>query len=224
MKTIFDWYAETHPHALLKAVDVRSPARRRLARMAAAGVYRLVAPFHGWTVILADMTDDGRYWSGDDWAPVIKWANATFGRGWSNVTDRGGYLVHTVDDLRYSLFSLGSETFTVSDHFATADSPPELLAKMCPVLRDVFPPPARLSGHGHHTTVKQFAPWRTDTVLTLARQMWQDREFSAMPILADALQDAGCDRADVLSHCRDAGQPHCRGCWVLDVILGLKGN
>jgi hypothetical protein len=65
-----------------------------------------------------------------------------------------------------------------------------------------------------------FSPdWRTNTVLTLARQMYELREFSAMPILADALQDAGCDSADVLDHCRGDG-PHVRGCWVVDLVLG----
>jgi hypothetical protein len=47
------------------------------------------------------------------------------------------------------------------------------------------------------------------------------RDFSAMPILADALQDAGCDNDDVLNHCRGAG-PHVRGCWVVDGVLGLE--
>ena len=42
---------------------------------------------------------------------------------------------------------------------------------------------------------------------------------SRMPILADALQDAGCDNEDILSHCRSEG-PHVRGCWVVDLILG----
>jgi hypothetical protein len=63
------------------------------------------------------------------------------------------------------------------------------------------------------------ADWRTDTVVTLADQMWRSRDFSVMPILADALQDAGCTREDVLEHCRDAAAIHCRGCWVLDAIL-----
>jgi hypothetical protein len=40
-----------------------------------------------------------------------------------------------------------------------------------------------------------------------------------MPILADALQDAGCDHADVLTHCR-SGNPYVRGCWVVDLLLG----
>jgi hypothetical protein len=61
--------------------------------------------------------------------------------------------------------------------------------------------------------------WQTTTVITLARQMYEARDFSAMPILADALQDAGCENADVLDHCRGGG-PHTCGCWVLDLLLG----
>jgi hypothetical protein len=64
--------------------------------------------------------------------------------------------------------------------------------------------------------------WRTDTVLSLARTMYESREFSAMPILADALQDAGCDSTDILNHCRDTTQPHVRGCWVTDLVLGKQ--
>ena len=62
--------------------------------------------------------------------------------------------------------------------------------------------------------------WRTDTVVLLARTMYEAREFSAMPILADALQDAGCDHDDVLNHCRDIYRVHVRGCWVVDLVLG----
>jgi hypothetical protein len=65
-----------------------------------------------------------------------------------------------------------------------------------------------------------FSPqWRTDTAVSLARQIYEACDFSAMPILADALQDAGCDSEDVLSHCRDPKQGHVRGCWVLDLVL-----
>ena len=61
--------------------------------------------------------------------------------------------------------------------------------------------------------------WRTDTAIALAHTMYEAREFSGMPILADALQDAGCDNEDVLNHCRDTKQVHVRGCWVLDLVL-----
>jgi hypothetical protein len=61
--------------------------------------------------------------------------------------------------------------------------------------------------------------WRTDTVVSLARSMYESRDFSAMPILADALQDAGCENEVVLNHCRDTARTHVRGCWVVDLVL-----
>jgi hypothetical protein len=62
--------------------------------------------------------------------------------------------------------------------------------------------------------------WRTSTAVALATQMYDSRDFSIMPILGDALQDAGCENADVLAHCRDPKGTHVRGCWVVDLILG----
>ena len=62
--------------------------------------------------------------------------------------------------------------------------------------------------------------WRTDTAVALARGVYESQDFSAMPILADALQDAGCDSDAVLSHCRDPQGVHVRGCWVIDLVLG----
>jgi hypothetical protein len=44
---------------------------------------------------------------------------------------------------------------------------------------------------------------------------------SSTPILTDALQDAGCDGADILDHCRGPGA-HVRGCWVVDLVLGKE--
>lgn len=64
--------------------------------------------------------------------------------------------------------------------------------------------------------------WLTSTVVTLARQMYESRDFSAMPILADALQDAGCDNDDVRRHCQDIEAKHVRGCWVVDSVLGKQ--
>jgi hypothetical protein len=61
--------------------------------------------------------------------------------------------------------------------------------------------------------------WRTSTTVALANQMYDSRYFSIMPILGDALQDAGCESAESLDHCRGPG-PHVRGCWVVDLVLG----
>ncbi|VTR93302.1 Uncharacterized protein OS=Sorangium cellulosum (strain So ce56) GN=sce5710 PE=4 SV=1 [Gemmata massiliana] len=82
-----------------------------------------------------------------------------------------------------------------------------------PFIRDIF---------GDLLDSVAFAPeWRTSTAVALASQMYESREFGAMPILGDALQDAGCDSADVLNHCRGEG-PHVRGCWVVDRVLGKE--
>lgn len=81
---------------------------------------------------------------------------------------------------------------------------------LCRLLRCMFNP---------FRPVSVPASWLTSTVQALARQMYDSRDFSPMPILADALQDADCDNADMLSHCRLPGE-HFRGCWVVDLLLG----
>jgi hypothetical protein len=103
----------------------------------------------------------------------------------------------------------------------------------CHIIRDVIGNPFRRAIHNPaycaHTsaTLVAYQPglfasaWRTDTAVALATQMYESREFGAMPILADALQDAGCDNDDILNHCRGDG-PHVRGCWVVDLVLAKE--
>jgi hypothetical protein len=62
--------------------------------------------------------------------------------------------------------------------------------------------------------------WRSETVVQIARGVYDGRDFSGVPILADALQDAGCDAEPLLAHCRDPHGAHVRGCWVVDLVLG----
>jgi hypothetical protein len=88
----------------------------------------------------------------------------------------------------------------------------ELAAQPLPAfLRDTFGNPFR--------PVTLDPAWLTSTVLQLATGIYADRAFDRLPILADALQDAGCESADILAHCRGPG-PHVRGCWVVDRVLG----
>jgi hypothetical protein len=63
--------------------------------------------------------------------------------------------------------------------------------------------------------------WLSSTVTSLAQAIYADRAFDRMPILADALEDAGCTNQDILDHCRQPGE-HCRGCWVVDLLLGKE--
>lgn len=63
------------------------------------------------------------------------------------------------------------------------------------------------------------AAWRTGSVKRMAEGISAARRFDELPILADALEDAGCDDAALLEHLRGTG-PHDRGCWALDAVLG----
>jgi hypothetical protein len=63
--------------------------------------------------------------------------------------------------------------------------------------------------------------WKTGNVVALATAIYHDRAFDRMPILADALEEAGCQSESILSHCRSAGE-HVRGCWVVDRVLGKE--
>jgi hypothetical protein len=60
--------------------------------------------------------------------------------------------------------------------------------------------------------------WRTETVLNLAKGIEAERNYTRLPILADALEEAGCDVFEILDHCRRCDGHH-RGCWVMKLVL-----
>jgi hypothetical protein len=63
--------------------------------------------------------------------------------------------------------------------------------------------------------------WNGGTVPKLAQAIYDERRFADLPVLADALEEAGYTSADILDHCRRPGE-HVRGCWVVDLCLGNK--
>jgi hypothetical protein len=63
--------------------------------------------------------------------------------------------------------------------------------------------------------------WRTPEVLLLARSLYEERRFEDLPVLGDALEEAGCQDAAILEHCRSPG-PHVWGCWVLNLLLAKE--
>jgi hypothetical protein len=60
--------------------------------------------------------------------------------------------------------------------------------------------------------------WRTPAVMGVSQHIDDERDFAGMPVLGNALEEAGCNDAKVLAHCRGPG-PHVRGCWAIDLIL-----
>ena len=83
----------------------------------------------------------------------------------------------------------------------------------CQLLREILGNPF------HQVTLD--SSWLPSTVMHLANSIYQDRAFDRMPILADAMEDAGCDNAEILNHCRQPGV-HVRGCWLVDLLLGKE--
>jgi hypothetical protein len=87
---------------------------------------------------------------------------------------------------------------------------PDLYASLAALLRDIFGNPFR--------PVSVDQSWLTPAVVRLAQSIYEGHDFDRLPILADALEEAGCTDAEVLGHCRQPGT-HARGCWVIDGLL-----
>ena len=239
------WVYSVDPAVLLEAIPEYRPGNPRRFRLVGAAMLRAMPSFHSSAVLhqIADQSDSGaRPGAIRDWLEPHKWLAGQAGPDWDRLREFAipvgqRFLppsVALIVDGRDSLVGLiRALTSAIRTHLMPEDldydlepdvNPEATLAgrfgcDVCDIVRDVFQPPARATG-GRLLCSGCPNEWRTDTVLTLARRIWNEREFGTMPILADALQDAGCNNEDVLNHCRHPHGPHVRGCWALDAILG----
>jgi hypothetical protein len=92
----------------------------------------------------------------------------------------------------------------------------EVTAWMCRLIRDLFGNPFRPVFVDPLWTVRH-----DHAAGRLAADIYEGRTFEHLPILADALEDAGCSDPVVLDHCRQPAE-HVRGCWLLDRLLGKE--
>lgn len=84
------------------------------------------------------------------------------------------------------------------------------------LIRDIFGNPFRPI-----TLDASWITWDRGTVRKIAQAIYHERAFDRLPVLADALEEAGCNNLEILTHCRQQ-QDHIRGCWVVDLILGKE--
>jgi hypothetical protein len=98
-----------------------------------------------------------------------------------------------------------------------------MATKIPPIMRDVFGNPFRPV-----SLDPGWPQWNGGTVTKIAQAIYDERQLPSghldttrLAILADALEDAGCDQPDLLDHLRGPG-PHVRGCWVVDLLLGKE--
>jgi hypothetical protein len=119
----------------------------------------------------------------------------------------------------------GHVSFVRSIIAAAIESPPQFATLLFPLREDIKQVPLaqavdllqELLGNPFRS-VDWEKRWRTADTVGLARGIYEDRAFHRMPLLADALMDAGCADEQILAHCCSPG-PHVRGCWVVDLVL-----
>jgi hypothetical protein len=123
----------------------------------------------------------------------------------------------------YNILDLIQFLFTIPAAANTNVNSPEWFAAVadeqaaeCSLLRDIFGNPFRPV-----LIDPAILTWNSDTLRSLARAIYDECAFDRLPVLADALEEAGCTNADILNHCRQPGE-HVRGCWVLDLLLGKE--
>ena len=129
--------------------------------------------------------------------------------------DAADYCTRAVDCADSLLLGVKPEVVEQDDGLETESGIRRAIADL---LRDIFgnpfrpslpPPPAVLA-------------WNDSTVPRIAAGIYEERAFDRMPILADALLDAGCENEEILQHCRQQKGVHTRGCWVIDLHLGKE--
>ena len=210
-----DWLTAGDPLPLLWFLKGRA-SDRKLRLFACACCRRLwpLLPDPANRALVAAVEDrpDGTRDDPDLWAAIE--ASSRREREW---TGDWGYLA--VKYLGRTYYKVGpfDGAVAVAQHVVSrvrqsGDAAAERAAQ-AGLVRDVF---------GHPFGPVAFDPgWRTADVVGLARGIYDGRAFDQLPLLADALMDAGCDDEGIIAHCRAVG-PHVRGCWVVDRALGKE--
>lgn len=236
-----EWTTCTDPHAMLTFLQGCGDVSERKLRLCAVAccrrVWRLIRdPRYQRVVEVAERYADGLTTVQEQAEALAAGLQAgEDGRQGANGRSRQEYwlverayravsvlLEADVSDwVRYSLDDV-ARAEGIEQLLASGEKPPagdEFLQFFKQLLVPYTAPLRCIFGNPFHP-VTFYTSWRTDTVTTLATQMYETRSFETMPILGDALQDAGCDSEEVLAHCRDPQQVHARGCWVVDLVLG----
>jgi hypothetical protein len=134
-----------------------------------------------------------------------------------------GEMLRTTQDLaRAALATIGErpEIWTVMRTVVEAlsqsgtESSEAVAADLSNLLRELVGDPFRPA-----QSEAAWLAWNDGTVRRIAQAIYDRQGFREMPILADALEEAGCDDERILRHCREPGH-HTRGCWMIDLILG----
>jgi len=211
------------PSPMLKHVESIREASERKLRLFSVGCCRLlfrvvqVRSVSRRAVEMAEAYADGLA-SAAEMAEVCCYANSTAEHACRDVAESETGIVRADCTALNAAWAMAEYRTHPPDHNALS---PIFRAHVqaeqafqCGYLRDIFGNPFR--------PVAFDPTWLTSDVQLLARDIYSERAFDRMPILADALQEAGCTNEDILNHCRETSITHVRGCWVADLVLGWE--
>ncbi len=201
-----DWLAWSDPRVFLGFTDAPTdPTSRRKRRLLQAAFCRARDRLTTQADLLAAVDTLERHADGQAGRKEVREQLTHLESNWERLQRRGWKktLIFVRNGLRKAVF------------FDYANSQREKQTH-CHLIRDIF-------GNLFFNAVAapEWLAWNFGTVPTLAQSIYDDRAFDRLPILADALEDAGCTNAAILNHCRGPG-PHVRGCWVVDLLLGKE--
>lgn len=212
--TDHDWRTSADPHALLTfLLRHHKPTDRQLRLFACACCRRFwdqLAPANRQAIEAAEAFADGQL----DYEPRLEAARAArdepglfnIAATWPAAQYGQIAAAQVIDILGQTVATSPDQIFDKSQWLAESRQQAHLL-------RDIFGQPGK-----NPRLDPCWLLWNGGTIVLLARTMYEERCFEAMPILGDALEEAGCNNAGLLEHCRN-GRDHVRGCWVLDLIL-----
>jgi len=205
-----EWLACIYPTRMIEGRRGWRRSTRNLRLLAVAccrRVWHLLSPALRNTVEVAERHADGEATDNE-----LQAACPDFVLGGS-IADNSTHFVAAPSRLFRSWVNqaLSYAAWAVEQHGPRHDA--ELLAQ-CHIVRDIFGNPFRLVAFDF-----LWRRWNNGVVMALAQEMYDSRDFSKAPLLADMLEDAGCADPQLLDHLRGPG-PHVRGCWAVDLILG----
>jgi hypothetical protein len=209
-----EWFASTDPQLMLQYL--RAKASDRKLRLFAVACCRRI-----WHLLEDERSKKAAevaeaYADGLATAEQLQFAEKANRNVAVHTKSRGAYdgamaAHYAVYDSPFAAAYEGSEEAASANWHATGDDTERLV--QCKLVCCIFVSPFR--------PVTLNPAWQTANVRAFAQAIYDDRAFERMPILGDALEDAGCDNADILTHCRQPGV-HVRGCWVVDLVLGKQ--
>jgi hypothetical protein len=134
----------------------------------------------------------------------------------ASLSEKNFSYVHALIACNHVALTVALLTGHTWDHPIATDAAQAESAALSDLLRDIVgnpfrPPPSIDPG---------WLQWQHGMVGRLASGIYDERRFAELPILADALEDAGCTDAVILRHCRSGGE-HARGCWLVDLLLNM---